>query len=56
MTPLSLPVFSRQLYTARKKIENRLKGVTVKDAHTISAVPPEQYAARFMNFMSAAID
>jgi hypothetical protein len=37
-------------------METKLKGLAVKDASTISAIPPEGYAARFLNFMGSAID
>eukprot|EP01065_Artemidia_motanka_P004792 TRINITY_DN12287_c2_g1_i1.p1 TRINITY_DN12287_c2_g1~~TRINITY_DN12287_c2_g1_i1.p1 ORF type:complete len:429 (+),score=100.13 TRINITY_DN12287_c2_g1_i1:116-1402(+) len=41
-------------YGTSKKIANTLKGIT-SDATTISSVPPDQYAARFMRFFDEFI-
>ena len=37
-------------YGARKAAEHAAKSV-IHDSETISAVPPDQYAARFQNYM-----
>eukprot|EP01063_Lacrimia_lanifica_P024167 TRINITY_DN32130_c0_g1_i1.p1 TRINITY_DN32130_c0_g1~~TRINITY_DN32130_c0_g1_i1.p1 ORF type:complete len:496 (+),score=170.89 TRINITY_DN32130_c0_g1_i1:72-1490(+) len=43
-----------QEYTARKRGETLLKGIT-SDRKGISAVPPDEYAARFCNFLQRMI-
>jgi 1-phosphatidylinositol-4-phosphate 5-kinase len=44
-----------QPWTTRKVIERRLKGLFGYDTHAISCVPPEEYAARFLDFIDAHV-
>ncbi|CAM9731054.1 unnamed protein product, partial [Phaeothamnion confervicola] len=44
-----------QQYTLRKGLETRAKGV-VYDRHNISAVPPDEYAARFITFLDRNVE
>lgn len=44
-----------QPWTFRKVMERRVKGVLGYDVHAISSVDPEEYAARFLEFLEAHI-
>ena len=43
-----------QKYNKRKKMENFLRGIN-NDVKTISCVPPDNYAARMMDFLKNKI-
>merc|ERR1712032_96509 len=40
-----------QPWTMKKAIERKLKGVLLHDMKSISCVPPEEYASRFLDFI-----
>uniref|UniRef100_A0A7S1VWQ4 PIPK domain-containing protein n=1 Tax=Grammatophora oceanica TaxID=210454 RepID=A0A7S1VWQ4_9STRA len=44
-----------QPWTRRKVLERQLKGIVGYDVHAISCVPPEEYAARFLEFLEEHI-
>ena len=44
-----------QPWTARKKMERKLKGVLGYDTNAISCNSPEEYASRFLEFLDAHI-
>lgn len=44
-----------QPWTTRKVFERRLKGILGYDTRAISCVPPEEYAARFLEYIDAHV-